>query len=189
MDSCWQQFLRKISFTFGGTSAFHHMQKPECGGFPARRLKTVLAEIGRLDCIAVQFIREFPMLRHHPIRWLWREQGPLLVLMLVICLFHVPQMFFENEAFMRFEVVPAEDRVVMERAAFRRFPIRAAGGVRHLVDLCVPAWRHGSFVRKPVVPVDLRGAGLRVDRLSLDARRVRHHRDLRRDLPCRAQSR
>ncbi len=32
----------------------------------------------------------------------------MLVLMLVICLFHVPQMFFENEAFMRFEVVPAE---------------------------------------------------------------------------------
>lgn len=32
----------------------------------------------------------------------------MLALILVICLAHVPQMFYDNEVFMRFEVVPAE---------------------------------------------------------------------------------
>lgn len=90
----------------------------------------------------VRIIREYQMPRHHPIRWLWKEQGPLLLLILVICLFHVPQMFFENEAFKRFEVVPAE--VVSSWDALRSGDFQAVRPAE-FATLLTYAFLHGDM--------------------------------------------
>jgi membrane associated rhomboid family serine protease len=81
------------------------------------------------------------MPRHHPIRWLWKEQGPLLVLILVICLAHVPQMFYDNEVFMRFEVVPAE--VVSSWSALRAGDFKSVSA-GEFATLLSHAFLHGD---------------------------------------------